>query len=189
MRPMRPNGHGVIGIRLAEKDEVVAADVIAEQTTLLTVTEKGLGKRTKIEEYPVHGRGGRGSSRSRSSRRGGPAVGVLQVRHEDEIVIITEQRQAHPDGGRQDHGAGTQHLGVKLMDLDQDDKIVSIGSGYGGLSLSKRSLRPGTSSSSSSDTFFLFAVAYYAEKKEKTGKSLVNNAYIYSLSLAVYCTS
>ena len=114
------------GIRIVKGDEVVSAGVAEERTALLTVTERGLGKRTKIEEYRVQGRGGKGVISIKVIEKGGKAVGLIQVREEDEIVMITNSGKLIRTTANNIslHGRNTQ--GVKLMDVDAEDKIVSI---------------------------------------------------------------
>ena len=118
---------GVKGIRLMKGDEVVSAEVAEERTALLTVTEKGLGKRSKIEDYPVQNRGGKGVISIKTIEKGGKAVGLMQVRDEDEVVMITTSGKLIRTlaGNISLHGRNTQ--GVKLMDVEGEDKIVSIG--------------------------------------------------------------
>lgn len=118
---------GVRGIKLLKGDEVVSAEVAAEKTALLTVTERGLGKRSKIEDYPVQGRGGKGVISIKIIEKGGRAVGLMQVRDEDEVVMITSSGKLIRTlaGNISLHGRNTQ--GVKLMDVEGDDKIMSIG--------------------------------------------------------------
>jgi DNA gyrase subunit A len=118
---------GVKGIRLIKGDEVVSAEVAEERTALLTVTEKGLGKRSKIEDYPVQNRGGKGVISIKTIEKGGKAVGLMQVRDEDEVVMITSSGKLIRTlaGNISLHGRNTQ--GVKLMDVEGEDKIVSIG--------------------------------------------------------------
>lgn len=118
---------GVRGIRLMKQDEVVSAEVAEERTVLLTVTEKGLGKRSNIADYPVQGRGGKGVISIKITEKGGKAVGLMQVRDEDEVVMITSSGKLIRTlaGNISLHGRNTQ--GVKLMDVEGDDKIVSIG--------------------------------------------------------------
>jgi len=118
---------GVKGIRLMKGDEVVSAEVAEERTAILTVTEKGLGKRSKIEEYPVQSRGGKGVISIKIIEKGGKAVGLMQVRDEDEVVMITSSGKLIRTlaGNISLHGRNTQ--GVKLMDVEGEDKIVSIG--------------------------------------------------------------
>jgi DNA gyrase subunit A len=116
---------GVKGIRLSKGDEVVSAEVAEEKTAILTVTEKGQGKRSPIEEYPVHRRGGKGVISIKTTEKGGKAVGLMQVRDEDELVMITSSgkiiRTLAKDISL--HGRNTQ--GVRLMDVGED-KVVSI---------------------------------------------------------------
>lgn len=127
VRPMGRTAKGVIGVRLQKGDEVVSAEVVEVNTALLTVTEKGIGKRTKLEEYPVHGRGGKGVISIKLTPKGGKAVGLMQVRDEDEVVMITNTGKLIRTvaGNISIHGRNTQ--GVKLMDVEEGDRIVSIG--------------------------------------------------------------
>ena len=118
---------GVIGIRMSKDDEVVSANVVEERLTLLTVTEKGLGKRTATSEYPVHGRGGKGVISIKVVERGGNAVGLLQVKDEDEVVLITNNGKLIRTVAGNISVLGRNTQGVKLMDLDAEDRIVSIG--------------------------------------------------------------
>jgi len=116
---------GVKGIRLSKGDEVVSAEVAEEKTAILTVTEKGQGKRSPIEEYPVHRRGGKGVISIKTTEKGGKAVGLMQVRDEDELVMITSSGKIIRTLARDIslHGRNTQ--GVRLMDVGED-KVVSI---------------------------------------------------------------
>ena len=127
VRDMGRTAKGVRGIRLKKDDEVVSAEVAAEKTALLTVTERGQGKRSKIEEYPVQGRGGKGVISIKITEKGGKAVGLIQVRDEDEVVMITSSGKLIRTlaGNISLHGRNTQ--GVNLMDVEGEDKIVSIG--------------------------------------------------------------
>jgi DNA gyrase subunit A len=118
---------GVRGIKLVKGDEVVSAEVAGEKTAILTVTEKGFGKRSKVDEYRVQSRGGKGVISIKITEKGGKAVGLMQVRDEDEVVMITSSGKLIRTlaGNISLHGRNTQ--GVKLMDVEGDDKIVSIG--------------------------------------------------------------
>jgi len=127
VRGMGRTAKGVKGIKLVKGDEVVSAEVAEEKTALLTVTEKGLGKRSKIEDYPVQNRSGKGVISIKTIEKGGKAVGLMQVRDEDEVVMITSSGKLIRTlaGNISLHGRNTQ--GVKLMDVEGEDKIVSIG--------------------------------------------------------------
>ena len=127
VRDMGRTAKGVRGIRLAKGDEVVSAEVAEEKTALLTVTEKGIGKRSHIEDYPVQRRGGKGVISIKITEKGGKAVGLMQVRDEDEVVMITNSGKLIRTlaGNISLHGRNTQ--GVRLMDVEGDAKIVSMG--------------------------------------------------------------
>lgn len=116
---------GVRGIRLRKGDEVVAAEVAEEKTAILTVAENGFGKRTKIEDYPLQGRGGKGVISIKLTEKGGKVVGLLQVREEDEVVMITGAGKLIRTTAENIsiHGRNTQ--GVTLMNT-ADEKISSI---------------------------------------------------------------
>jgi len=127
VRAMGRTARGVIGIRLREGDEIVSAEVAEEKTSLLTVTERGLGKRTSVEDYPVHGRGGMGVISIKVTDKGGPAVGLLQVRDEDEVVLITNSGKIIRTKAQDIALLGRNTQGVKLMDVEPEDRVVSIG--------------------------------------------------------------
>ncbi|MEW6108638.1 MAG: DNA gyrase subunit A [Nitrospirota bacterium] len=124
VRDMGRTAKGVRGIRLVKGDKVVAAEVAEEKTTLLTVSENGLGKRTKIEDYPLQHRGGKGVISIKLITKGGKVAGLLQVRDEDEVVMITGTGKLIRTTAENIsiHGRNTQ--GVKVMDTA--DKIVSL---------------------------------------------------------------
>jgi DNA gyrase subunit A len=125
VRPMGRTACGVRGIRL-RSDETVISLMRADQGDVLTVTERGFGKRTPVEEFPRHGRGGQGVITIRTSARNGSVVGAVQVAEDDEIMLITSGgtlvRLCVGDVSRL--GRNTQ--GVKLITLSGDEKLVGI---------------------------------------------------------------
>ena len=127
VRSVGRSARGVIGIRLGKGDAVVSANVVEERTCLLTVTERGFGKRSKVEEYPVHGRGAKGVISIKTTERNGNAVDHLQVKDEDEVVMITNSGKLIRTKVASISVLGRNTQGVKLMDLADEDKIVSIG--------------------------------------------------------------
>ncbi len=126
---VRPTGRdtmGVIGIRLEQDDAVVNMEVLHPGASILTVSDKGMGKRTGIDEYRTQGRGGRGLITMKTTERTGRVVGVQQVTDEDQLMLIT-------DGGKiirlriddlRIIGRNTQ--GVRLIDLDNGERVVSL---------------------------------------------------------------
>jgi len=127
VRPTGRTAKGVRGIKLTKGDNVVSADVLQQGTTLLTVTEKGYGKRTEIKEYPIHSRGGKGVISIKVNEKIGKAVGILQVKEDDEIVLITFLGKIIRIKAGNIPIIGRNTQGVKLMDLTKIDKIVSLG--------------------------------------------------------------
>ncbi len=125
-RPMGRSARGVRGIQLREGDEVVAMKVVSEGATLLTVCERGFGKRTELDEYRRQSRGGIGLKNVQTSDRNGNVVGIACVSDRDELLIVTEQGQIirMTAGDLRPIGRDTQ--GVRLMDLAEGDRVVSI---------------------------------------------------------------
>ena len=127
VREMGRIAHGVRGIRLKKEDEVVSLDVVGVNTTLLTVTEKGFGKRTKSGEYRVQSRGGKGVFTIKITPKKGRVVGVLQVSNDDEIIIIANSGKLIRLKASNISIIGRSTQGVRLIHLAEDDKVVSIG--------------------------------------------------------------
>ncbi|HDZ62206.1 MAG TPA: DNA gyrase subunit A, partial [Nitrospirae bacterium] len=118
---------GVRGIRLKEGDEVVSVDVLDEKSTLLTVTEKGFGKRTKAEAYRVQTRGGKGVLTIKVTEKNGRVVGVLQVTNDDEIIIIASGGKLIRLKASNIRTIGRSTQGVRLINLAGENKVVGIG--------------------------------------------------------------
>jgi DNA gyrase subunit A len=123
---MGRGAHGVRGIKLEQGDKVVSLDVVDENSTLLTITENGFGKRTEFAEYPAKHRGGKGVITIVTSLRNGPVVNVKAVREEDEVMITSSEGIVIrvPVTGINVQGRNTQ--GVKIMDVRQGDKVVGV---------------------------------------------------------------
>jgi DNA gyrase subunit A len=126
VRPMGRTAYGVRGITLRDDDVVVAMEVVQAVGTLLTVTERGYGKRTEIEEYRVQSRGGVGVINISTSARNGQVVGVSYVEQGDEVLLITQQGMIirMPTNDVRSIGRATQ--GVRLIEIEGEDKVVSV---------------------------------------------------------------
>ena len=117
---------GVKGITLAkEKDRVESIEVIESEGTLLAISENGFGKRTNWSEYPVQKRGGKGVITLRTTERNGMLVAAHTVREEDTIMLITEGGQMIRMPIKDLRVISRNTQGVKLINLDDDDKLVS----------------------------------------------------------------
>jgi DNA gyrase subunit A len=126
VRPMGRTATGVWGIRLQAGDEVVGMEILLPGATILTVTANGYGKRTPLEDYRVQNRGGQGIITIRTTARNGDVVGVIQVVDDDQVMLITDGGQVLRCrvSGISTMGRATQ--GVRLMDLEAPEKIVSV---------------------------------------------------------------
>ena len=126
VRAMGRVAQGVRGIRLKEDDEVVSVDVLHDDTMLLTVTEKGYGKRTKAKEYRLQTRGGKGVFTIKVTPKNGKVVGVLQVTKDDEIIIIATSGKVIRMKAKNISLIGRATQGVRLIDLAENDKVISV---------------------------------------------------------------
>ena len=126
VRPMGRSAYGVRGISLREGDEVVAMEVLRPGGTMLTVTERGYGKRTELEEYRVQSRGGIGIINIQTSDRNGKVVGITHVTDDDELMLITQQGKILRMASKGIRTIGRATQGVRLIDIEGDDRAVSI---------------------------------------------------------------
>ncbi len=126
VRPMGRTAYGVRGISLRDDDFVVAMEVVRPGGTLLTVTEGGVGKRTEIDEYRVQSRGGVGIINIATTERNGPVVGIAYVEEGDELLLITQQGMILRMPATDVRAIGRATQGVKLIDIGEDDNVVSI---------------------------------------------------------------
>jgi DNA gyrase subunit A len=126
VRSMGRAAFGVRGIQLRETDEVVAMEVVKPGGTLLTVTEQGYAKQTDLDEYRVQGRGGFGLKNLEVTDKNGHVVGIAQVHENEELLVITEQGMILRTPASEIRTIGRATQGVRLMDLESGDKVVSV---------------------------------------------------------------
>jgi DNA gyrase subunit A len=120
------SAQGVRGIRLAENDTVIGMVVATDEKTLLTVTENGYGKRTKISEYRLISRGGSGVKNIICSERNGKVVSINSVSDDNQIMLITKNGITIRMPVSQISIIGRATQGVRLINLQQGDKLVSV---------------------------------------------------------------
>ncbi len=125
VRSMGRTATGVRGMRLQPGQRIISL-IIAAEGTVLNITENGYGKRTKLEEFTCHKRGGQGLIAIQTSERNGAVIGAVLVNDNDEIMLIT-------DGGtlvrtRVDEisvvGRNTQ--GVTIIRLGKNEKVIGV---------------------------------------------------------------
>ena len=153
VRPMGRNAGGVIGMDLAKGDYVVSMDAVQpdfeilakeHKTTtqdleeleneqikdsltslMLTVSEKGYGKRTLLAEYRITSRGGKGVVNMKTTDRNGSVVAALQVTEESDVMIITHNGKVIRVHANEIREAGRSTQGVHLLRLDADDSVAA----------------------------------------------------------------
>ncbi len=129
VRAMGRTAAGVIGMKFKGEDELVGMDVIGaddQTSTVLTITEKGYGKRTEVDEYRIQGRGGMGIVTIKTNERNGKLVGVGVVDNEQELLLVSDQGQILRTRVSQISTYGRNTQGVTVMNLDEGESVVSI---------------------------------------------------------------
>lgn len=120
---------GVIGIRLRKDDFVVSLAVVAdadkETTAMLAVSEFGFGKKTKLEEYPMQGRGGLGVITLRVTSRTGNLISLSPVQGGEELFVLSEGGVLIRTNETQISTYGRSSQGVTIMKLGEGDRVVS----------------------------------------------------------------
>jgi DNA gyrase subunit A len=127
VRVMGRTAKGVRGIRLDDDQKLISLIIVEPGMTVLTATEKGYGKRTLIEDYPVtQARGGKGVISIQTNERNGKVVGAVLVNEEDEIMLISDQGTLIRTPVGQVSVMGRNTKGVRLVNLDDNERLASI---------------------------------------------------------------
>ena len=116
---------GVRGITLNEGDAVISMNLVNPDDTLFTITENGYGKRTRIDDYRLVGRRGKGVINIDCSERNGRVSSVIAVRENDEIMVLTKNGVLIRVPVSQISVIGRNTQGMRIIRLDNDDKVVS----------------------------------------------------------------
>ncbi len=127
VRPMGRRTEGVMGIRLAPQDEVVGMVVVrSDEETLLVATERGMGKRSEIEDYRFQQRGGQGVINLKLSRKKDVVVAMKAVRDVDQFMVITRNGVVNRQRADEVRVIGRATQGVRLVNLDEGDQVVDV---------------------------------------------------------------
>lgn len=125
VRAMGRTAQGVRGIKLKKGDRVKDLVIVSEDATLLTVCERGYGKRTPFEEYRLQSRGGQGIINIRTKGRNGKVVAMKAVRDDDDLMLITQSGMMVRTAVNQISIIGRATQGVRVMSLREDDLVVA----------------------------------------------------------------
>ena len=125
-RPMGRTAVGVRGIKLRGDDYVIGAGSTSVGSALLTITEKGYGKRTPVEEYSVHGRGGLGIKNYNVTDKTGKIADVLVVNDEDDILVITDDGTIIRMSAANISLLSRATQGVRIMRIMEGSRVICI---------------------------------------------------------------
>ncbi|MDT8371046.1 MAG: DNA gyrase subunit A [Gammaproteobacteria bacterium] len=127
VRSMGRVSRGVRGMRLPEGERIISMIIANEEDgAILTATEFGYGKRTHLEEYRVQGRGGQGIISIQTSARNGNVVGAVQVKDENQIMLISDGGTLVRTPVKDVSIVGRNTQGVKLINLTKNEKLVGL---------------------------------------------------------------
>lgn len=127
-RPMGRTSRGVRGMQLEGDDRVIGMEVVSDTTaaTLVTVTEKGFGKRTNLDEYRQQGRGGKGIITIKTSERNGQVVDIKLINEDFDLMFITDGGKVLRTRVADLSIIGRNTQGVRLMVLEPGERIVAV---------------------------------------------------------------
>jgi DNA gyrase subunit A len=125
VRPMGRGAAGVRGIKLPEGHEVIALSIVGEGM-ILSATERGFGKRTEIDDFPIQGRGGQGVIAIQTTARNGRTVGAVQVREDDEIMLISSSGTLVRTAVSDISIIGRNTQGVTLIRVEEGQRLVGL---------------------------------------------------------------
>ena len=128
VRPMGRVSRGVRGIRLRQGDRVIGMDTVQKDSSIFVISRFGYGKRTKIDQFTAHARGGVGIRSAVVNSKTGDLIGVKTLTADDtqEIIIISEQGQTIRLGLKNIPSLGRATQGVRIMRLNDGDSVVSL---------------------------------------------------------------
>ena len=125
VRAMGRTARGVRGIKLTAHDEVIGLLCVDEKNLVLTITENGYGKRTELGKYRLTNRGGKGVISVKITKAKGPAVVVMRVTDDDDLMIITRNGKIIRIESSEIRATGRWTQGVRLVNLGEDDVIAA----------------------------------------------------------------
>ncbi len=124
-RPMGRPARGVRGIRLTEGDCVVGMRAVSPDDLILSVTENGFGKRTRLDRYRLTARGGKGVINMKTTKKNGKVVSVMKVTQEDEVMIISRNGKIIRIGSDKIRATGRAAQGVRLVTMEAGDQVAA----------------------------------------------------------------
>jgi len=110
---------------LAEGDYLVGMEVVEKEGLILSIAENGYGKRTPLEDYRLTARGGKGVINMKTTHKTGSVVGILSVKEDSELVIVSQNGKIIRLDSSTIRQAGRSTQGVRLVTLEEGDKVAA----------------------------------------------------------------
>ena len=110
---------------LADGDYLVGMEVVEKEGLILSIAENGYGKRTPLEEYRLTARGGKGVINMKTTLKTGSVVGILSVKEDSELVIVSQNGKIIRLDSSTIRQAGRSTQGVRLVTLEEGDKVAA----------------------------------------------------------------
>jgi DNA gyrase subunit A len=125
VRHMGRQARGVRAMDLAEGDYLVGMEVVEKEGLILSIAENGYGKRTPLEDYRLTARGGKGVINMKTTHKTGNVVGILSVKEDSELVIVSQNGKIIRLDSSTIRQAGRSTQGVRLVSLEEGDKVAA----------------------------------------------------------------
>ena len=110
---------------LDEGDYLVGMEIVEEEGLILSISENGFGKRTKLTDYRLQSRGGKGVINMKTSTRNGKVVGILSVKEDTDLMIVTKNGKIIRLESAEIRQAGRSTQGVRLVRMEDDDQVAA----------------------------------------------------------------
>jgi DNA gyrase subunit A len=125
VRPMGRPARGVRGMDLGADDFIVGAEVIQEDGLVLSISEHGYGKRTKVKDYRLTNRGVKGVINMKTTKKTGKVIGILSVKEDSELMIVTRDGKMIRIDSGEIRQAGRSTQGVRLVRMEEPDSVAA----------------------------------------------------------------
>jgi len=126
VRPMGRTARGVRGIRMADENRVIALIIPQPEGVILTASVNGYGKKTRVDDFPVKGRGGQGVIAQQYSDRNGNLAGAVQVFSGDDVMLISDKGTLVRTRTEEISELGRNTQGVTLIRVSDDESLVGL---------------------------------------------------------------
>ncbi len=125
VRPMGRQARGVRAMELSKGDYLVGMEVVEKEGTILSIAENGYGKRTPLETYRLTNRGGKGVINMKTTSKTGMVVALLSVKEDSEVILVSQNGKIIRMDSSTIRQAGRSTSGVKLVTLEEGDKVAA----------------------------------------------------------------